>query len=99
MFQEEGLIERSPFYQMGREKGIEKGIEKGHLDGAHALQHALLTALTVRKLTLTPAQKARINATTDLATLDRWTCAALTARTTAAVFDDKRAAKSPRKKR
>ena len=95
MFQEEGLIERSPFYQMGREKGMEEGIEKGHLDGAHALQHAL----AVRKLTLTSAQKARINATTDLATLDRWTCAALTARTTAAVFDDKRATKSPRKKR
>jgi len=34
-----------------------------------------------------------------LATLERWTCAALTARTAAAVFDDKRAAKAPRNKR
>ena len=78
MFKDEGIIERTPSYRQGMEKGIEKGIEKG----AAVLREMLLSTLRARSLRVTAAQRARIAASHDLATLAAWSRAAALAKTT-----------------
>jgi len=83
MFKDEGIIERTPSYRQGVEKGIEKGIEEGIEKGAAAFRSVLLATLRARSLRVSAAQRARIAATHDLATLAAWTQAAALAKTTA----------------
>jgi hypothetical protein len=91
MFKDEGIIERTPSYRQGVEKGIEEGIKKGIKKGreegiekgAAAFRSVLLSTLRSRSLRVSAAQRARIAATHDLATLAAWTQAAALAKTTA----------------
>ena len=55
------------------EELIEKGHKKGHEEGRLLQARAAVRRIVaLRKLTLRPADEARIDACTDLATLDRW---------------------------
>lgn len=78
MFKDEGIFERTPSYRLGVEKGIE--------EGAAAFRAVLLSTLRARSLRVTSAQRARIAATHDLATLAAWTRAAALAQTTASAL-------------
>jgi hypothetical protein len=62
------------------DQGRAEGLEKGRLTEARA---ALRRVLTRRKLALRRADKARIDACSDLATLERWHDQAITARSAA----------------
>lgn len=68
----EVLLEGSPQQQ----QLMEKGIMEGRLTEARAL---LRRVLARRQLTLSPDDGARIEACTDLATLERWVDRAVTA--------------------
>ena len=59
--------------EKGIQKGIEKGIEKGREEGAIRSRHAILVRLLRSRFGEVPAEvAARIEATSDIATLDRW---------------------------
>jgi hypothetical protein len=71
------LLEASPQTQ---QRFIEKGIEKGRLEGQLAERRsALRQVLACRRLLLRPEDEVRIEACTDLATLERWHGQAITA--------------------
>ena len=77
----EVLLEANPKAQQrliekGMKQGIEQGIEQGRLAEARA---ALRRVLALRQLTLSRDDDARIEACTDLATLERWHDQAVTA--------------------
>ena len=82
----EGLLRRSPKV---REKlideGIEKGIEKGRLDQERA---ALRRVLAGRRIALSPDDEARIEACSNLATLERWLDRAILATTASEALQD-----------
>jgi hypothetical protein len=78
----EALLEWIPETQQrlidqGRAEGLEQGLEQGRLTEARA---TLRRVLARRKLALRRADKARIDACVDLATLERWLDQAITAR-------------------
>jgi hypothetical protein len=81
----EVLLESSPKTQQqlmerGIEKGIERGIERGQLEGRLTeARGALRRVLVCRQLTVSKDDDARIEACTDLATLERWLGRAVTA--------------------
>jgi hypothetical protein len=60
----------------GIERGMVQGIDQGRLSGARA---ALRRVLARRQLAPSKGDEARIDACTDLATLDRWLDQAITA--------------------
>jgi hypothetical protein len=62
--------------EQGMVQGIERGIDQGRLSGARA---ALRRVLARRQLAPNKGDEARIDACTDLATLDRWLDQAITA--------------------
>jgi predicted transposase YdaD len=62
--------------EQGMVQGIERGIDQGRLSGARA---ALRRVLARRQLAPSKGDEARIDACTDLATLDRWLDQAITA--------------------
>ena len=75
----------------GRKEGLKEGLKEGRKEGLvagtiHALHHSLLLVLQGRGLRVTETQRARIEATTDQATLDAWMAAAGTAATTGEVL-------------
>ncbi len=73
----EVLLEASPQTQ---QQLIEKGIEKGRLEGRLVeARAALRRVLARRQLLESPDDDARIEACTDLATLERWLDQAITA--------------------
>lgn len=57
------------------QRGEQRGAQRGRLDGQRAALRAIVAA---RGLTLTDAQRDRINACDDLATLDAWVTRAVT---------------------
>lgn len=67
----------------GVEKGIEKGIEKGRAEG---LARALLSALRLRRISVTTDQQRQVVECTDIEKLDRWLEAAMTATSADDVF-------------
>ena len=69
----------------GREQGLEQGLEEGHV---RAKREDVLKVLDLRHLRPTREQRARVDASTDLAQLDRWLERSLTAATAAEVFSD-----------
>ncbi|HEU4409933.1 MAG TPA: hypothetical protein VFS43_32060 [Polyangiaceae bacterium] len=79
-----------------RELGLEEGRKQGKLIHARS---ALRRVLAARKLTLSPADEAKIEACTGLATLDRWLEQALTAQTVAEALKGRVAAKVPARRR
>ena len=99
MLKDDELIKSTWLYQQGVGEGLEKGLEKGLEQGARAFQHTLLAVLASRKLRVTAAQKARIEAMHDLPTLERWTRNALAAKTTGALFDEPSAPKPSKRTR
>jgi len=77
------------FVNVGIEKGLEQGQEQGMVEGTiRAKAEGMLTILDARQLRPTKDQRGQVNATTDLAQLDRWFDRALTADTAAEVFAD-----------
>jgi hypothetical protein len=61
---------------------------KGELSGRLAqARHTLRTVRSARRLELDRATEARLEACTDLETLEHWTARAATATTTAEIFD------------
>ena len=67
--------------EKGRSEGIEKGIEKGRNEGIEKgrsegqlveARSALRRVLSRRKLALSAAEEAKIEACADLTTLERW---------------------------
>ncbi len=84
---------RTPFlrdaYNEGEAKGEAKGQAKGRVEGkVEQARSALLRVLAKRSLVITDVQRDRIAAETDLARLDRWHDAAVTAQTVAEIFAD-----------
>jgi hypothetical protein len=77
-FVEQGL-------EQGREQGLEQGLEQGRVQGK---REDVVKVLDVRGLRPTEEQRARVDASTDLAQLDRWLERSLTATTAAEVFTD-----------
>jgi hypothetical protein len=77
----EVLLEASPQTQQKLiNEGIEKGIEKGRLEGQLTEVRAnLRRVLARRQLTPSKGEEARIEACTDVATLERWFDRAITA--------------------
>src|SRR5215469_2127664 len=74
---------RSPFIESWEEKGRAKGRAEGLVE---AKAGALLEALEVRGIQVTKAQRAKVEASTDLAQLDTWFRNALTASSADEVF-------------
>ena len=73
----EVLLEASPKTQQRLiDKGIEEGVEKGRLAEARAALHRVLAR---RQLALSPDDEFRIEACSDLGTLERWHDQAVTA--------------------
>jgi predicted transposase/invertase (TIGR01784 family) len=71
----------------GAEEGHKSGLAEGHKSGlAEGKRDALLRLLARAGLPLTQAERERIAACTEIATLDRWFDNALAARTTDDVF-------------
>jgi len=85
----EGLMStmewKSDFIESYVEQGLEQGREQG-LD--RAKREDVLKVLDLRHLRPTREQRARVDASTDLAQLDRWLERSLTAATAAEVFGD-----------
>lgn len=85
----EGLMStmewKSDFIDSFVEQGLEQGIEQGRLRGK---REDLLKVLDLRGLRPADEQRARVNASTDLAQLDRWLERSLSATTAAEVFRD-----------
>jgi hypothetical protein len=69
-------LTKQEFIEQGIEQGIERGIDQGGLTHARA---ALRRVLARRQLAPSKDDEARIEACTDLATLDRWLDQAITA--------------------
>lgn len=67
------IEKRSGTYHVGRKAGRKEGLEKGRVEGCRRL---ILTVLDVRGVPVTPRVRARIEAETDLAILERWVAAA-----------------------
>jgi predicted transposase/invertase (TIGR01784 family) len=68
----------------GRQEGRQEGLAEGHKLGVVEAKRAMLLRLLASKgLVATPSQRARIDACTDIATLDRWFDNVLTATTVA----------------
>jgi hypothetical protein len=84
--------------KQGREEGRQEGREEGQLLQARS---ALRRVLVARKLSPSSAEKARIDACSDLAELDRWLERALVAPTVAEVLapEPRAAAKAPARRR
>ena len=81
------FLTANPLYERGVEAGIKKGILVGRAAGeAAALHDALLVVLESRALRVTEAQRARILATDDRATLEAWLRAAASAATVGEVL-------------
>jgi hypothetical protein len=73
--------------QEGRQEGREEGLRRGRLDGrAEGLQRSLFTVIDARGLTLTDAQRRRIDACEDAAALERWIERAARAEQARAIF-------------
>lgn len=71
-----------------RAEGRADGLAEGHKSGlAEGKRDTLLRILTRRGLAVTPDERERITNCHDVAALDRWTDQALTATTTAEVFE------------
>jgi len=83
MFKDEGIIEKTPSFRMGVEKGEKRGEKRGREEGAAALREVLLSTLRARSLRVSASQRARIAAAHDFPTLTAWTRAAVVAKTTA----------------
>ena len=85
--QTEGKATFPPFAQQLIERGLREGkldgLREGKLDG---LRDALLRLLARAGITLTEDDRARIQACTDAAKLDRWVENVLGAKTAADVF-------------
>jgi hypothetical protein len=73
------------YVEQGLEQGREQGLEQGHV---RAKREDVLKVLDLRHLRPTREQRARVDASTDLAQLDRWLERSLTAATAAEVFGD-----------
>ena len=73
------------YVQVGIEQGIEQGIEKGAVADA---AEKLLKLLDGRSLNPTDTQRAQVAGCTDLPQLNRWFDRAITAKTTADVFQE-----------
>jgi hypothetical protein len=70
--------------EKGLETGLKKGLETGRLEGQLTeARKALRRVLAGRQLTPSPADSTRIEACSDLATLERWLDQAVTARSAA----------------
>jgi hypothetical protein len=73
---------------IGRDQGIKIGKDEGIKIGAlDASREGLIEVLSARGMKLTPAQRKRIDACADLATLKRWFTQALKAKTARAALD------------
>ncbi|MGH3280161.1 MAG: hypothetical protein ACRDNW_13625, partial [Trebonia sp.] len=72
------------YVEQGIEQGIEQGVEKGSVS---TKRHDVLTVLDARHLRPTEAQRAQVEASTDLSQLDRWFHRSLTATTADDVFN------------
>jgi hypothetical protein len=81
--QTEGKVEFPPFAQRIFEQGELKGLREGKLDG---LREALLRLLARAGIALSDDDRARIQACTDPATLDRWIDNVLGAKTASEVL-------------
>ncbi|MFT3768435.1 MAG: hypothetical protein QM820_23550 [Minicystis sp.] len=81
--QAEGEVEFPPFAQRIFEQGESKGLREGKLDG---LREALLRLLARAGIALSDDDRARIQACTDPATLDRWIDNVLGAKTASEVL-------------
>ncbi|MBI3181725.1 MAG: hypothetical protein HYZ28_06245 [Myxococcales bacterium] len=72
-------------YKEGEVQGREEGREEGRVEQARqALQHVIAR----RNLTLSPAQQKRIASEVDLARLERWLEAAVSASIPSDIFSD-----------
>jgi len=80
--------------EKGLEKGLRKGLEKGREEGLDALRGALQDVLRAQRIRLSPAQSARVAATSDTRLLRRWVGRAATGVGAAEVF---RTRASPRR--
>jgi hypothetical protein len=76
---------KSDFIESFKQEGLEQGLEQGRVA---TKRHDVLKVLDVRGLRPTDAQRAQVEASTDLAHLDLWFERALTAATAADVFTD-----------
>ena len=83
----EGMMQtmewKSDFIESYEERGLEQGVEQGSVA---TKREDVLKVLDVRRLRPTEAQRAQVEASTDLAQLDQWFERALTAATAADVF-------------
>ena len=78
-----GFVESSVLWQKALGKGRKEGREEGREEGRLvALRESLLTVLTARGLRVTEAQRARIEGAEDVAAIEAWLHAAVTAKTT-----------------
>jgi flagellar biosynthesis/type III secretory pathway protein FliH len=85
-FVEQGLEQgREQGLVQGLEQGLVQGLEQGRVQGK---REDVVKVLDVRGLRPTEEQRARVDASTDFAQLDRWFERSLTAGTAAEVFTD-----------
>lgn len=85
------LLQRRGYSSLAavRDEGIEQGIEKGIEQGIEARSRsALIAVLHARDIDVPAPVAARIAATGDVVTLDRWLVRAATARSLAEVLDE-----------
>jgi hypothetical protein len=76
---------KSDFIESFVEQGLEQGLEQGRVE---AKREVVLKALDLRRLQPTEEQRARVDASTDLAQLDRWFERSQTAISADEVFSD-----------
>ena len=81
----EGLMSTMEWKSDFIESYVEQGLEQGHV---RAKREDVLKVLDLRHLRPTREQRARVDASTDLAQLDLWFERSLTAATAAEVFGD-----------
>jgi hypothetical protein len=81
----EGLMTTMEWKSDFVESFVEQGLEQGHLQ---TKREDLLKVLDLRGLRPTEEQRAQVNASTDLARLDRWFERSLTAETATDIFTD-----------
>ena len=73
------------FVEKGREQGLEQGLEQGRIQDK---REDVLKVLDLRNLRPTEEQRARVDASTDLAQLGLWFERSVTAATADEVFTD-----------
>jgi hypothetical protein len=87
----------SEWEDKGRAKGLAKGLAKGRAEGRAAEARSLLRkVLAARSFPVTPDVRARIDGEPDVARLEAWLEAAVTASSIGDVFRDGRT--SPRRR-